>query len=69
MSLVFGYTVVAGDEDTGGIEIAGLSGTIADGVGNAADLTNATLGAQATHKVDAIAPTVRQCCHQQHTQQ
>ena len=57
-SLVFGYTVVSGDEDTDGVSIDGLSGTIVDGAGNPADLTNATLGAQASHQVDAVVPTV-----------
>ena len=51
-ALIFGYTVIAGDEDTDGISIDGLSGTIADAAGNAADLTNTVLGAQASHKVD-----------------
>ena len=57
--LVFGYTVVSGDEDTDGISVDGLSGTIADAAGNTADLTNATLGAQASHKVDTSVPTVK----------
>ena len=56
--LVFGYTVVSGDEDTDGVSIDGLSGAIADAAGNLADLTNAVLGAQATHSVDATAPAV-----------
>ena len=57
-SLVFGYTVVSGDADTDGVSVDGLSGTVEDGAGNAADLTNATLGADAFHKVDATIPTV-----------
>ena len=57
-NFVFGYTVVSGDEDTDGVSIDGLSGTIVDDAGNPADLTNATLGADASHKVDATLPTV-----------
>ena len=53
-SLVFGYTVVAGDTDTDGISISAnqLSGTITDAAGNAATLTHAALDAQASHKVE-----------------
>ena len=53
-SLIFGYTVVVGDEDTDGIEIQAnqLSGTITDTAGNAATLTHTALPAQASHKVD-----------------
>ena len=57
-TLAFAYTVVSGDADTDGISIDGLSGTVADAAGNTADLTNATLGAQASHKVDATPPAV-----------
>ena len=41
--LVFEYTVVSGDEDTDGVSIDGLSGTVTDTTGNLADLTNAVL--------------------------
>ena len=56
--LVFGYTVVSGDEDTDGISIDGLAGTVTDTIGNLADLTNAVLPAQVLHRVDTIVPTV-----------
>ena len=53
-SLVFEYTVVAGDTDTDGISISAnqLSGTIKDAAGNAATLTHAALPTQASHKVN-----------------
>ena len=62
-NLVFEYTVAIGDEDTNGIEIAAnqLSfngGTLTDTPGNAATLTHTALAAQASHKVDGIAPKV-----------
>ena len=61
--LLFRYTVAAGDADTDGIEIESnqLSlngGTITDSIGNAAGLKHTALGAQPTHKVDGVAPTV-----------
>ena len=57
VSLVFGYTVVAGDTDADGIEIATdqlslNNGTITDTAGNAAMLTHTALTVQALHKVD-----------------
>ena len=55
-SLVFEYTVQAGDVDEDGISIDANqlnSGTIADLAGNTADLKNTTLFTQPTHKVGA----------------
>ena len=61
--VVFEYTVASGDTDADGISIAAnqLSlngGTIKDTPGNAATLTHAAVGTQASHKVDGVAPTV-----------
>ena len=56
--LIFGYTVVPGDEDTDGVSVDALLGTVTDAAGNLADLTNAVLGAQGAHRVDAVNPTV-----------
>ena len=60
---LFEYTVVAGDTDTDGISIAAdelalNSGTIKDAADNPATLTHNALTTQASHKVDAVAPTV-----------
>ena len=62
-SLVFETTVIAGYEDTNGIEVQANklslnSGTIKDTAGNAATLTHTALAAQSTHKVDAQAPII-----------
>ena len=67
-ALVFEYTVVAGDSDTDGIEIAanalGLnSGTIKDSDSHDADITHTALATQSDHQVDGTltpptAPTV-----------
>jgi hypothetical protein len=62
-ALVFKYTVVAGDEDTDGIEIEANklelnSGTIKDSATNDANLTHTALAMDATRKVDAVIPTV-----------
>ena len=60
-TLVFKYTVATGDVDADGISIAANvlnGGTIADSAGNAATLTYTTVAAAATHKVDAVAPTI-----------
>ena len=62
-SLVFETTVIAGYEDTNGIEVQANklslnSGTIKDTAGNAATLTHTALTAQASHKVDAQAPII-----------
>ena len=62
-ALVFSYKVASGDADDNGIEIAENKltrngGTIKDAVGNAATLDHAALAAQASHKVDTVAPTV-----------
>ena len=62
-ALVFAYTVVSGDTDTDGIEIAANqlslnSGTITDSNNTAAGLSHSALTAQASHKVDTTVPTV-----------
>ena len=62
-SLRFDYTVVAGDNDTDGVEIEAnkLSlngGTIKDGAANDATLTHTALPAQPSHIVDTTGPTV-----------
>ena len=63
-SLVFETTVIAGHEDTDGIEVQANklslnSGTIKDTAGNAATLTHTALAAQASHKVDAQSPIIK----------
>ena len=62
-SLIFTYTIAAGDEDTDGIEIEanklGLNGgTIKDAAGNAANLDHTAVATSALHKVDGVVPTV-----------
>ncbi len=60
-SLVFRYTVQAGDADADGIAVGALSlngGTVNDGSGNAATLTLNSVGSTAGVLVDAVAPTV-----------
>ena len=62
-TLVFEYTVVAGDTDADGISIAANaftlnSGTIKDAVGNAATLTHTAVPNNASHKVDTTAPEI-----------
>ena len=61
--VVFGYTVVEGDEDTDGIAIGGdkltlNGGSIKDAADNAANLTHPALDAQNGHKVDGVRPTI-----------
>ena len=62
--LVFEYTVISGDADTDGIEIAANKlannggSTIEDAAGNAATLTHTALDTQTSHKVDTTKPTV-----------
>ena len=56
-ALVFGYTVVAADDDDNGIFIEANalmlnSGTIRNSANNNADVTHAQLGTQSSHKVD-----------------
>ena len=56
-ALVFGYTVVAADDDDDGIWIPANalmlnSGTIRNSANNNADVTHAQLGTQSTHLVD-----------------
>ena len=60
-SLVFGYEVADGDEDTGGVSIeAGRialnGGTIEDEGDNPADLDHEAVAPQAGHKVDGVRP-------------
>ena len=63
-ALVFEYTVANGDVDTDGVSIGAhqlslSGGTIKDLPGNpATNLNHAALGSQASHKVDATAPTI-----------
>ncbi|NIK66836.1 S-layer homology domain-containing protein [Paenibacillus sp. BK720] len=61
-SLVFTYTVLAGQVDLNGISVGTSlnlnSGTIADAAGNAADLALASVGSTSNVLVDAIAPTI-----------
>ena len=61
-TLVFGYEVADGDEDTGGVSIeAGRislnRGTIEDEAENAAELAHEALAAQAGHQVDGVRPS------------
>ena len=57
--LVLSYTVQSGDGDNDGISIAedGLSGTIKDFAGNAADLAHDAVADDDQHKVDTAAPS------------
>ena len=62
-ALTFAYTIISGDADTDGIEIAANkltlnSGTIKDPAGNAAILTHTALSAQTSPKVDGVVPTI-----------
>ena len=62
-TLIFEYTVAAGDNDTDGISIDANKlklngGTIKDGTSNNATLTHTALTAQASHIVDTTGPTV-----------
>ena len=62
-ALIFSYTVVAGDRDEDGVEVArnalmANNGTIRDAAGNAALLDHAAIAADATNRVDTAAPTV-----------
>ena len=61
-TLVFGYEVADGDEDTGGVSIeAGRialnRGTIEDEAENAAELAHEALATQAGHQVDGVRPS------------
>jgi hypothetical protein len=62
-SLVFQYTIQAGESDADGISIGANalalnSGTIRDAAGNNATLTHSAVSANASYKVDTTAPTV-----------
>ncbi|ACT00085.1 S-layer homology domain-containing protein [Paenibacillus sp. JDR-2] len=61
-SLVFSYTVLAGQVDLDGISVGASlnlnSGTIADAAGNAAELALASVGSTSAVLVDAIAPSI-----------
>ena len=62
-TLVFGYEVADGDEDTGGVSIeAGRialnRGTIEDEAENAAELDHEALATQAGHQVDGVRPSL-----------
>jgi len=62
-ALVFGYTAVAGDNDTDGVSVtantlSAAGGTINDAVGNVSTLTHSAVAASTSHKVDTTAPTV-----------
>ena len=62
-SLVFEYTIIAGDTDTDGISIekdklARNGGTIQDSAGNNAHRDYPALPAQAAHKVDTTLPAI-----------
>jgi hypothetical protein len=62
-ALVFGYTVVSGDNDTDGVSVTANSlalsgGTINDAAGNASTITHVAVAASTSHKVDTTAPTV-----------
>ena len=62
-SLVFSYTVVAGQTDTNGISINSNAlslngGTIKDAAGNNATLSFASVSDNASYKVDTTAPTL-----------
>ncbi|MEY2641585.1 MAG: hypothetical protein RLZZ368_232, partial [Actinomycetota bacterium] len=61
-SLVFSYTIVAGDNDSDGLGILANAlqlngGTIVSGSRNAT-LTHGAVGSQSAHKVDTLAPSV-----------
>lgn len=56
-TLNYTYTVVAGDEDTNGVESLSLAGVIRDNIGNQADFTF-TPGIYSGVLVDGIAPTI-----------
>lgn len=60
----FSYTVVAGDEDVDGIAIGAdkislNGGTIKDAAGHSATLAHDAVSDNASHKVDAVVPTVK----------
>ena len=62
-TLVFKYTVVAGDNDTDGISIIANTltlngGTIVDNVSNAADLAHSVVSPDTSHQVDTIQPII-----------
>ncbi|MFK8401434.1 DUF4347 domain-containing protein [Pseudomonas sp. BGr12] len=59
-SLVFRYTVQAGDNDADGIQISGLSangGSLRDGTGNNMDLALHSVGSTSGIIIDTLAPT------------
>ena len=61
-TLVFQYTIQAGETDSNGISIGAdaialNSGTIKDATGNNATLTHSALTDNASYKVDTTAPT------------
>ena len=60
-ALVFGYEVVEGDEDTGGVSVDANrltlnGGTIKDEADNGAELAHEALALQAGHQVDGVRP-------------
>ena len=62
-SLVFSYTVLAGDVDADGIAVGENAltlngGTIQDGAMNNANLDHAAIAADASHKVEGVRPTL-----------
>jgi len=62
-SLVFQYTIQAGESDADGISIGANalalnSGTIRDAAGNNATLTHSAVSANSSYKVDTTAPTI-----------
>lgn len=60
-TLVFRYTVVAGNEDADGVLVGPLltnGGTIKDGAGNSATLTLNSVGSTSAVLVDGIIPTI-----------
>jgi len=61
-SIVFSYTIAAGDTDTDGLAVGANalalnSGTIKDSSNNAATITHSAISANSAHKVDTTAPT------------
>lgn len=62
-TVVFAYTVQAGDLDTDGVSIPGdaldtAGGAIEDAAGSGVDASHAALADQSDHPVDGVAPTI-----------
>ncbi len=57
-SLLFRYTVQAGDLDADGITVGTLAGTIRDAASNSASLTLNSVGSTANVNVDGVVPTL-----------